>query len=308
MTYCESLLFACLPLELRPDFLASLSSDDTSVGLGSCGILHQNSEYTVALNSADMNAYGSSYPSPACGKQIWITYGGKTVTASIQDTCPTCPQGGLDLSEGLFSALADQSVGVIYASWGYGSSGGNSDPTTTKKADPTTTWKPEPTTTWTPEPTTTWTPEVKTSTKAPEPTTTWTPAEETTSPAPVQAVASTTSSSAPAAASSAEPLFFGTWAEHVQAMTCPNETLILWNNTEVIYNGTYSTELNGTNTLWGNATSMLINTMLPNVTEYCYNATMSLFNGTAFFLEANTTANSTTLFNLFTTPLNTTSF
>jgi len=84
---------------------------DTSVGLGSCGVLHQNSEYvsravvqfslpkkkakltlvsplfllqTVALNSADLAAYGSSYPSPACGKSVWVTYGGKTVSATIQ--------------------------------------------------------------------------------------------------------------------------------------------------------------------------------------------------------------------------------
>ena len=273
-----------------PILASSPPADDTSVGLGSCGELHQNSEYTVALNAHDMNAFGGGWPSPACGKQVSITYNGKTVQAVIKDTCPTCPPGGLDLSEGLFGALAAHSEGVIYADWSYGGSA----PAPAPAPEPTTTWKPEPTTTWkAAEPTTTW---------APEPTTTsaaapaWTPAAEEKKESTPAAAA------APAAEESSAPLFVGTWAEHVQAMTCPNDTLILWNNTEVIFNGTYSTELNGTNTLSGNSSSTLINNLLPNVTEICFAGNFSEFNATAFQLahEVNATAaNATVLFNLF---------
>ncbi|KAL7409978.1 RlpA-like double-psi beta-barrel-protein domain-containing protein-containing protein, partial [Mrakia frigida] len=82
------------------------------VGLGACGIYHPNSEYTVALNSAQLSAAGGGYPNSLCGSQISITYNGKTTQATIQDECPTCPWGGLDLSMDLFTFFADHSVGV----------------------------------------------------------------------------------------------------------------------------------------------------------------------------------------------------
>lgn len=249
-----------------------------------------------------MNAFGGGWPSPACGKEVTISYGGKTVTAVIKDTCPSCPPGGLDLSTGLFGALASHDVGVIYADWSYGGSA----PAPAPKPEPTTTWKPEPTTTWKPEPTTTWKAAEPTTTWAPEPTTSaaapaWTPAAEESS-SKEESTSTAAAWSAPAAEESSAPLFVGTWAEHVQAMTCPNDTLILWNNTEVIFNGTYSTELNGTNTLSGNSSSALINALLPNVTEICFAGNFTEFNATAFALAAEvnaTAANATVLFNLF---------
>jgi len=91
---------------------------DTSVGLGACGNLNQNSAWTVALNQAQ---FGNSYPSPECGKTITISVGGKTAQAVIQDSCPGCPYGGLDLSPGLFQHFADLGAGVLSGDWDYGS-------------------------------------------------------------------------------------------------------------------------------------------------------------------------------------------
>ncbi|KAF8217375.1 hypothetical protein K438DRAFT_1455643, partial [Mycena galopus ATCC 62051] len=55
-----------------------------------------------------------------CFKQITMTYNGKTATATITDSCPGCPtNGGLDLSPGLFSFFADQSLGVISGDWSF---------------------------------------------------------------------------------------------------------------------------------------------------------------------------------------------
>lgn len=54
---------------------------------------------------------------PICGKQIRITYGGKEAYATVQDECPTCPYGGLDLSPSLFQHFADLGAGVIYGGW-----------------------------------------------------------------------------------------------------------------------------------------------------------------------------------------------
>lgn len=64
---------------------------------------------------------GSGYPAGTCGKKIWIQFPGssKKVWASVQDECPTCPDGGVDLSRGLFSQLTDLDVGVFTGTWGW---------------------------------------------------------------------------------------------------------------------------------------------------------------------------------------------
>lgn len=161
---------------------------------------------TVALNSDQLNAAGgySSYPPSVCGRSISIQWGGKTISATIQDgtslflgirlppfahvltrsitcstECPTCPYGGLDLSAGLFSAFASHDVGVIYGTWWYND--GSHQPEVTKEEPK---WTPPATTSTTPA----WTPPTTSSTPEWTPTTTWTP------PAPT----STSTSSTPA--------------------------------------------------------------------------------------------------------------
>ncbi|KAJ6582289.1 RlpA-like double-psi beta-barrel-protein domain-containing protein-containing protein, partial [Mycena capillaripes] len=88
-----------------------------STGLGACGGTNSDSDFIVALNQ---DTFGTAYPSKYCYKQITMTYNGKTTTATIVDSCPGCPSsGGLDLSPGLFSFFADESVGVIYGDWSF---------------------------------------------------------------------------------------------------------------------------------------------------------------------------------------------
>lgn len=59
------------------------------------------------------------------GKNIVITNPstGKTATAQIADMCPGCPEGALDMSEGLFSYLnnGDMDAGVFQMEWNYAS-------------------------------------------------------------------------------------------------------------------------------------------------------------------------------------------
>jgi len=109
---------------------------------GSCGQFLSNSGFTVAVNVEQMT---SSF----CGKTISMTYGGRTTTATVQDTCPGCPWGGLDLSPGLFSFFAPQSVGIIYGEWEFVDGTDSQPHTTTSKKPP-----PPPTSTWHPPPTT----------------------------------------------------------------------------------------------------------------------------------------------------------
>jgi expansin (peptidoglycan-binding protein) len=48
-----------------------------------------------------------------------VNANGKQIKATIQDMCPSCPKGALDLSTGAFRKLAPLSKGVVYGNWGY---------------------------------------------------------------------------------------------------------------------------------------------------------------------------------------------
>ncbi|KAL7414433.1 RlpA-like double-psi beta-barrel-protein domain-containing protein-containing protein [Mrakia frigida] len=158
----------------------------TDVGLGACGQLHQNSEYTLAMNSNQFN--GGS----VCGQTITITYNGVTASALIADECPTCAYGELDLSPGLFTHFASTDAGQIYGSWVFGT--GSTPETTTTT---TTAAAPSPTTT-------------TTTTKQADPTTTSTSTSEyvapTTSSSALPSSSAIPSSSAAASASASSYL------------------------------------------------------------------------------------------------------
>ncbi|KAF8880747.1 RlpA-like double-psi beta-barrel-protein domain-containing protein-containing protein [Infundibulicybe gibba] len=61
-----------------------------------------------------MNA--PQYPG-SCGKNIRITYKGKSVVAKVEDKCPECVFGAIDLSPAAFNRLADPSVGRMQVDW-----------------------------------------------------------------------------------------------------------------------------------------------------------------------------------------------
>ncbi|WVR03694.1 hypothetical protein IAU60_000689 [Kwoniella sp. DSM 27419] len=114
-------------------------------GLGACGQYSKDSDFMVALNSAQ---YGGGYPGPQCFKGITIQANGKTVGGvTIMDECPTCGYGSLDLSPGLFSQFAGYDAGVVSITWWFNDDAPSQpEPTSTT---PTSTWTP-PTSTWVP--------------------------------------------------------------------------------------------------------------------------------------------------------------
>ncbi|KAK7446395.1 hypothetical protein VKT23_004247 [Stygiomarasmius scandens] len=85
---------------------------------GACGTVHSDSDYIVAMDTAQ---YGdTSKQSGLCGKQVQIfnTKNNKSVTCTIADACPTCNNGNsIDLSVGAFQQIADLSEGLINISW-----------------------------------------------------------------------------------------------------------------------------------------------------------------------------------------------
>ncbi|PWN49203.1 hypothetical protein IE53DRAFT_303867, partial [Violaceomyces palustris] len=86
-----------------------------NTGLGACGNYNQDSDFIVALNAGQYGNMGQR--SSWCGQSIAITYAGVTQYATVQDACPGCPWGGLDMSPGLFQAFAPLDKGVFQMSW-----------------------------------------------------------------------------------------------------------------------------------------------------------------------------------------------
>ncbi|SNX81917.1 related to B2-aldehyde-forming enzyme [Melanopsichium pennsylvanicum] len=179
-----------------------------AAGLGACGNYNSGSDFIVALNAAQYGNMGQR--SSWCGKTIAITYNGNTQYATVQDACPSCPYGGLDMSEGLFKAFASTDLGVFYMSWtaADGSGGDNNDNNsssnnnkqTSTSSTSTSTWtpKPTPTTTWQ-APTTTWTP---TSTSSSSSSTSHSFSSSSTSSSATPTWSSTSSSASPTSTSS----------------------------------------------------------------------------------------------------------
>merc|ERR1712093_463815 len=81
---------------------------------GACGNYNQDSAYIVAL---DYRMYsGGSH----CGQQVRINSGGRSITATVADLCPSCASSGsLDLSVAAFQALGSLGQGVLPISWSF---------------------------------------------------------------------------------------------------------------------------------------------------------------------------------------------
>ncbi|KAI0645357.1 RlpA-like double-psi beta-barrel-protein domain-containing protein-containing protein [Trametes meyenii] len=82
-------------------------------GTGACGKPLQNSDLIVALSSAQYSG-GSN-----CGRRIAVHYQGKSVDATVEDRCPGCGSGSIDLSPAAFQQLAPLSAGRIQVTWDF---------------------------------------------------------------------------------------------------------------------------------------------------------------------------------------------
>ncbi|KAF4616954.1 hypothetical protein D9613_008543 [Agrocybe pediades] len=94
---------------------ASFVGDATwfNTGLGSCGINNVDTDFVVALNSAQ--AAGNAH----CGQRVQVQYQGATVFATVVDTCPGCGVNGIDLTPAAFQMLAPLTVGRIQVTWDF---------------------------------------------------------------------------------------------------------------------------------------------------------------------------------------------
>lgn len=85
--------------------------------MGACGKYEADDEYIVAMNAEQ---YGSmSKVSDVCGKRVKIYHNGKSVEAVINDACPECKYGDLDLTKPVFGTLGEFKTGILDITWEY---------------------------------------------------------------------------------------------------------------------------------------------------------------------------------------------
>ncbi|KAF9444514.1 hypothetical protein P691DRAFT_763334 [Macrolepiota fuliginosa MF-IS2] len=82
-------------------------------GLGNCGAYSKDTDFIVALSTKEYNNGAH------CWQHIKVSYGGKTIDATVVDSCPGCSQYSIDLSPSAFQALAPLSAGRIPVTWSY---------------------------------------------------------------------------------------------------------------------------------------------------------------------------------------------
>ena len=75
---------------------------------GSCGYI-PTTKNIVALSPVFMPQ--------SCGKMVEIVYQGKTYTAMVSDTCPSCSPTKIDVSDVLFSHLDSCEKGILEIQW-----------------------------------------------------------------------------------------------------------------------------------------------------------------------------------------------
>ncbi|CAM0136273.1 hypothetical protein VKS41_006923 [Umbelopsis sp. WA50703] len=82
---------------------------------GACGPQESNHELIGALNAPQ---YGDmSSKSSWCGKKVKVSSGGKSVIVKINDACPECKHGSIDLTQAAFEKLASLNTGVVDITW-----------------------------------------------------------------------------------------------------------------------------------------------------------------------------------------------
>ncbi|PSN68697.1 hypothetical protein BS50DRAFT_490035, partial [Corynespora cassiicola Philippines] len=86
-------------------------------GFGACGKQLSDDMYICALAADTMGAstYDVATGNPTnqwCGKKVTVEYEGKTVQCTVEDKCPGCKPGSLDLSRAAWNDLTGSLGGM----------------------------------------------------------------------------------------------------------------------------------------------------------------------------------------------------
>ncbi|MGE7439493.1 RlpA-like double-psi beta-barrel domain-containing protein [Kitasatospora sp. NPDC001175] len=81
---------------------------------GACGQMIRDSDFVVAL---DPTMFGGGNPPHNCGREIIVTYKGKSIIATVLDASPDAERYGIDLTRSAFKALAPLDQETINVTW-----------------------------------------------------------------------------------------------------------------------------------------------------------------------------------------------
>jgi hypothetical protein len=97
-----------------------------NAGLDACGATIDASSQDLVAVSAHWWTTANPNDDPICqGMSVQVTYKGNTITVPVEDKCPSCDAGHIDLSQPAFAQLAPLSVGVVNGvTWKFVQSGG----------------------------------------------------------------------------------------------------------------------------------------------------------------------------------------
>ncbi|OAD04207.1 hypothetical protein MUCCIDRAFT_37441, partial [Mucor lusitanicus CBS 277.49] len=85
--------------------------------MGACRKYEADDDYVVAMNAVQ---YGRmNKVSKTCGKRVRIFHKGKSVEAVVNDACPSCKYGDLDLTRPVFGKLGKFKTGILDITWEY---------------------------------------------------------------------------------------------------------------------------------------------------------------------------------------------
>ena len=87
-------------------------------GYGACGTpIDASSQLLVAVSYSYWTTANPN-DDPLCqGVSVQVTYNGTTITVPVEDKCPSCDSGHIDLSQPAFAELADTGLGNIPVTW-----------------------------------------------------------------------------------------------------------------------------------------------------------------------------------------------
>ncbi|KAI0790207.1 RlpA-like double-psi beta-barrel-protein domain-containing protein-containing protein [Irpex lacteus] len=93
----------------------------TGDGLGACGRSNTAADHIVAVSASFYDTFPGHTTNPnnnpVCGRQMTVSYQGRSTTVTVVDRCVGCQLHDIDLSPAAFSDLAPTSVGRIQVSW-----------------------------------------------------------------------------------------------------------------------------------------------------------------------------------------------
>ncbi|KAI0090068.1 expansin module family protein [Irpex rosettiformis] len=92
-----------------------------ATGLGACGIVNNDRDHIVAVSGLLYDSYPGTTPNsyPICGKQMTVTYQGRSTTVTVADRCAVdaCAMNDIVLSPVAFTDLSPLDAGRIRVTW-----------------------------------------------------------------------------------------------------------------------------------------------------------------------------------------------